>query len=546
MATEVKLPDEAQGVENITVNRWLVKAGDTVKSGDPLLEVATEKVDTQIQSPADGVVLQINFGEGDLVPPNAILALVGLPDEAKVAVPARAPEEPEHTEVKDARVAPLPSDGSEKPQPDGQGPAPDAEGEPKATPVARRVAEQEGIPLNEVKGSGLGGQVTKEDVLQYAEQHKHAGEAPSPGGEEPSPAAAEQDEELKDIASLPVGRLAAEYSINLRQLAGDRPLRSLTVEDVLSAVESRRSGKPVKVQPRRPAQPAPVQQAAQEPTRQAPAPAPAPTPAAPQPQVAPPARQPQAAAPAPRADLQPGEEFVPHTRMRSLIARNTVQAAFSIPHVTTWWDVNMSAVLEHRRANKSEFAIGGVNLTVTAYLVQAVITALKAVPAANSTWTDEGVIIKRYYNIGVAVALPADPKSGLGGLIVPIIKNADNLSLVGVARAVNDLAQRARASNLKADELQGGTFTITNYGTSGSRFQTPVIAGNEAGILGVGAIEKRAVVLSNGHPLDPNVGDSLVFLPVLTLGFSYDHRILDGATADGFCAKVKAALEGWK
>jgi pyruvate/2-oxoglutarate dehydrogenase complex dihydrolipoamide acyltransferase (E2) component len=536
MATEVKLPDEAQGVENITVNRWLVKAGDTVKNGDPLLEVATEKVDTQIQSPADGVVLQINFGEGDLVPANAILALIGAADEAKVAVPARAPEEPEHTEVKDAKVTPLPAEGSEKPQSNGQGPAPAAEGEPKVTPVARRVAEQEGIPLNDVKGSGPGGQVTKEDVLHYADQHKQA-------GEEPLAVAAVQDEELADIVSLPVGRLAAEHSIDLRQLAGDRPLRSLTVEDVLSAVESRRSGKPVTVQPRRSAQPAPVQQAGPAPTRQSPAPAQ--TPAAP---PAPPAavpRQPQGA-PATHPELQPGEEFIPHTRMRSLIARNTVQAAFSIPHVTTWWDVSMSAVLEHRRAHKSEFATGGVNLTVTAYLVQGVITALKAVPAANSTWTDEGVIIKRYYNIGIAVALPADPKSGLGGLIVPVIKNADNLSLVGVARAVNDLAQRARANNLKADELQGGTFTITNYGTSGSRFQTPVIAGNEAGILGVGVIEKRPVVVSNGHPLDPNVGDSLAFLPMLTLGFSYDHRILDGATADAFCAKVKEALEGWK
>lgn len=167
-------------------------------------------------------------------------------------------------------------------------------------------------------------------------------------------------------------------------------------------------------------------------------------------------------------------------------------------------------------------------------------------PAANSSWTDEGVIIKHYYNIGVAVALPADPKTGLGGLIVPVIKNADDLSLIGVARAVNDVAQRARANNLKADELQGGTFTITNYGTSGSRFQTPVIAGGEAGILGVGAIGKRPVVVSNGHPLDPNVGDFLAFLPMLTLGFSYDHRILDGATADAFCAKVKEALEGWK
>ncbi len=538
MATEVKLPDEAQGVENITVNRWLVKAGDTVKNGDPLLEVATEKVDTQIQSPADGVVMQINFGEGDLVPPDAVLALIGAPGEAKVAMPARAPEEPEHAKVEDAQVSPRPGEGSEKPGANGQGPAPAAEGEPKVTPVARRVAEQEGVPLDAVKGSGPGGQVTKDDVLHYAEQRKEA-------GQEPSAAAPAQDEELADIPSLPVARLAAEHDINLRQLAGDRSLRSLTFEDVLSAVESSQAGTPIKVQPRRAARPAPVQQPVQAPV-QAPAQAPAPQrPAPAQPEGAAAARPPQVA-PLPRPELQPGEEFIPHTRMRSLIARNTVQAAFSIPHVTTWWDVNMSAVLEHRRTHKSEFAVGGVNLTATAYLVQAAVAALKAVPAANSSWTDEGVIIKRYYNIGVAVALPADPKSGLGGLIVPVIKKADDLSLVGVARAVNDLAQRARANNLKADELQGGTFTITNYGTSGSRFQTPVIAGSEAGILGVGVIEKRAVVVSNGHQLDPNVGDSLLFLPMLTLGFSYDHRILDGATADAFCAKVKEALEGWK
>jgi 2-oxoglutarate dehydrogenase E2 component (dihydrolipoamide succinyltransferase) len=349
---------------------------------------------------------------------------------------------------------------------------------------------------------------------------------------------------LADIPSLPVERLAAEHAINLRELAGNRPLRSLTVEDVLSAVESRRTGKTVKVEPRRGAYAAPAPQ----PIQQAPAvPAPAPAAPSPAPQApAAPASRLPAATPGARTELQPGEEFVPHTRMRTLIARNTVQAAFSIPHVTTWWDVNMSAVLEHRRAKKAEFAAAGVNLTVTAYLVQATISALKAVPAANSSWTDEGVILKHYYNMGLAVALPADPKTGLGGLIVPVIKHADDLSLSGVARAVNDLAQRARANNLKADELQGGTFTITNYGTSGSRFQTPVIAGGEAGILGVGAIEKRPVVVSNGHPLDPNVGDSLVFLPVLTLGFSYDHRILDGATADAFCSKVKEALEGWK
>ncbi|MFZ1402251.1 MAG: 2-oxo acid dehydrogenase subunit E2, partial [Anaerolineae bacterium] len=234
-----------------------------------------------------------------------------------------------------------------------------------------------------------------------------------------------------------------------------------------------------------------------------------------------------------------------HNRMRQLVARNTTQAAFSIPHVTTMWDVNMVAVLEHRKAHKAEFAAAGANLTVTAYLIQAILAGLKAVPAANSTWTDDGLIIKRAYHIGMAVALPAD-SYGVGGLIVPVIKNAGDLNLLGVARAVNDVAERARKNQLRADEMQGGTFTLTNYGTSGSRFQTPVIVNGQAGILGVGAIEKRPVVVSKGSPLEASAGDYLAFLPMTTLGFSYDHRILDGATADAFCAAVKAALEEWQ
>jgi 2-oxoglutarate dehydrogenase E2 component (dihydrolipoamide succinyltransferase) len=231
---------------------------------------------------------------------------------------------------------------------------------------------------------------------------------------------------------------------------------------------------------------------------------------------------------------------VPHSRNRLLTARATARAAQTIPHVTTWWDVNMATVLAHRKAHKDEFAAQGVNLTVTAYLLKATVAGLKAVPQANSTWTDEGLILKRTYNIGMAVALAG------GGLIVPVIKNVDDLSLLGVARAVNEVAERGRAGKLRLDELQDGTLTVTNYGTSGSRFQTPIIVEGQAGILGAGAIEKRAVVVSQGSPLEANVGDYLAFLPMLTLGFSYDHRILDGATADAFCAAVKKELEGWK
>ena len=236
--------------------------------------------------------------------------------------------------------------------------------------------------------------------------------------------------------------------------------------------------------------------------------------------------------------------MVKHSRMRSAIAKNTTASLFTAPHVTTMWDVNMAAVLAHRKANKKEFAAAGVNLTVTAYFIAAIVDALRAVPAANATWTDEGVIIKRYYNIGMAAALPMDA-NGLGGLIVPVIKNAGDLNLMGIARQVNELAEKARAGKLTGEDLADGTFTLSNYGTSGSRFQTPVIVQPQVGILGVGAIEKRPVVVSQGHPLEANTGDYMAFLPMTTLGFSYDHRVLDGATADAFCAAVKEALESW-
>jgi 2-oxoglutarate dehydrogenase E2 component (dihydrolipoamide succinyltransferase) len=229
--------------------------------------------------------------------------------------------------------------------------------------------------------------------------------------------------------------------------------------------------------------------------------------------------------------------------MRAAIAKNTSQSAFTAPHVTTMWDVDMAAVVAHRSAHKKEFAASGVNLTLTAYFMDAILAGLRKAPTANATWTDDGVLIKRYYNIGMATALPVDA-NGLGGLIVPVIKNAGDLTLMGLARAVNELAERARKNELRPEDLADGTFTLTNYGTSGSRFQTPVIVQPQVGILGVGAVEKRLVVVSS-HPLEPSAGDAFRVKPMTTLGFSYDHRVLDGATADAFCAAVKAHLEGY-
>lgn len=534
MATELRFPENLAGVDGIVVTRWLVKVGETVQPGDILLEAATDKVDTEVPATVGGVILQLNYGDGEILPADPVLGLVGAPDES-LAAPAPA-------------VSPAPAAQALAPEPAPEPPA--------ATPVARRMAEQLGVDLSGVEGSGLRGQITKEDVLAQQATQKGAA-APAAATSLPAPAvpaaatslpaaavpAVSADADLRDLASLTVRRLAAEYSINLREVAAGRPLSALTKYDLLSAIASRDEGKPVTVAPRAVPAAAPMTPAAPIAPTAPVAPVVQAAPTAPATPAAPP-KPAASAAPAP-VKLQAGEEFAPHNRMRLLVARNTTQAAFSIPHVTTMWDVNMVAVLEHRKAHKAEFAAAGVNLTVTAYLIQAILAGLKATPAANSTWTDDGLIVKRYYHIGMAVALPADAY-GVGGLIVPVIKNAGDLNLLGVARAVNDVAERARKGQLRADELQGGTFTLTNYGVSGSRFQTPVIVNGQAGILGVGAIEKRPVVVSKGGPLEANAGDYLAFLPMTTLGFSYDHRILDGATADAFCAAVKAALEKWQ
>jgi 2-oxoisovalerate dehydrogenase E2 component (dihydrolipoyl transacylase) len=513
MSTEVKLPDLGEGIEDVTISRWRVKEGDSVNAGDVILEVATDKVDTEVSAPASGTLLQIKFREGELAPAHAVLAYIGAAGEsvngAATAVPAVSKplaEVPHPMPIAPVAPAEPPSDGREI----------------KATPVAKRLASELGVALEQIQGTGVGGNITKEDVQAYAEQTKVAPAQPQPAAPVATPAPATPPPgDATGVPRLTVQRLAAEHNLNLAQAFPGRPLSSLTRYEVLAA-----AGKAV---------PTPEQiQASAAPATTAPAT----EPPAPQPPV-------QRSAPAAPVSAKTGEELIPHSRMRQLVAQNTSKSLFTAPHVTSMWDVDMSAVIAHRKAKKNEFAAAGVNLTITAYLVQAIIAGLQAVPAANAAWSEEGVIIKRYYNIGMAVAVPAD-KNGLGGLIVPVIKNAGDLNLLGLARAVNDLAERARANKLTGEDLQGGTFTLTNYGTSGSRFQTPIIVQPQVGILGTGAIEKRPVVVSNGSPLEANLGDYLTFKPMMTLGFSYDHRVLDGATADAFCAAVKAVLERWQ
>ncbi|HET6444578.1 MAG TPA: dihydrolipoamide acetyltransferase family protein [candidate division Zixibacteria bacterium] len=225
--------------------------------------------------------------------------------------------------------------------------------------------------------------------------------------------------------------------------------------------------------------------------------------------------------------LVPGE-ILPLTGIRRAIADHMVMSKRTSPHVTTVFEIDFSSVMAHRTANKDRFAGDGARLTITAYIIAAIAQSLRIHPLVNSRWSDEGIILKKEINVGMATAIP-------DGLIVPVIKNTDGLSLFGLAMAVNDLSERARNGRLLPDEVQGGTFTLTNHGVSGSLFATPIINQPQCGILGAGKIEKRVKVIN----------DAIAIRPLAYVGLTFDHRILDGATADGFMAAIKDILENW-
>jgi 2-oxoglutarate dehydrogenase E2 component (dihydrolipoamide succinyltransferase) len=223
------------------------------------------------------------------------------------------------------------------------------------------------------------------------------------------------------------------------------------------------------------------------------------------------------------------DRLEPFSTIRRAIAEHMTLSKRTSPHVTTVFEVDFSAVLDHRKRHKAEFAQSGVRLTLTPYLISAIARALRAHPRVNSSWTEEGLLIKHDINIGMATAIEQ-------GLIVPVIAKADELSLLGLARRVNDLAERARNNRLQPAEVRGGTFSLTNHGTSGSLFATPIINQPQCGILGVGKIEKRVVVID----------DMIAIRPISYLSFTFDHRILDGKSADDFVAAVKRLIEAWQ
>ena len=317
-----------------------------------------------------------------------------------------------------------------------------------------------------------------------------------------------------------VGRIAAEHGVDLSRVTGTGRDGRVTKDDILAYVASRASEDAHSAGATgRASEDAPSVVATDGPQARSP-----------QPQM----RTAQPAPPSARSEpAQPpasGEsELLPLTNIRRAIAEHMVRSKHTSPHVTTVFEFDFSAVAAHRKAHKDSFARDGVRLTYTAYLVAATVQALKEHPLANSSWSDEGILLHRAIHLGMATAIE-------DGLIVPVIKNADGLNLLGLARAINDLADRARAKQLRPDEVKGGTFSITNHGTSGSLFATPIINQPQCGILGVGAIEKRVKVID----------DAIAIRPLAYVSFTFDHRILDGASADAFVSTIKRLIETYQ
>lgn len=437
MPTKIIMPQLGESVVEGTVTSWLKAEGDTVAEFESLLEVNTDKVDTEIPSSAGGTLLKIVVPAGTTVTAGTTLAWVGQPGEAIPAEEGQALSAAPRVTAEQAGASPQSVAAAEPAQPQ---PTRDLG---FISPVVARLAKDKNVDLNRVKGTGQGGRITKKDVLNF-------------------------------------------LSASPQEAAAAAPWETPGEGDLFRPTEMMfAAGKPAEVTPQ--TEPAPAQ-------------------------------------------IPTGERVIPHTTMRKRIAEHMVFSKHTSPHVTSVMESDFKRVIAHYEKNKESFARDGVKLTYTAYFAAACAAALRAFPIVNSSWSEEGVVIHPQVNLAIAVSL------GDEGLIVPVIRGADGLSLLGLARSINDLAARARAHKLMPDEVRDGTFSITNHGTGGSLFATPVINQPQCAILGVGAVKKRAVVVE---------GDAIAVRPMVYLSLTFDHRILDGASADGFLARVVEILDNW-
>jgi pyruvate dehydrogenase E2 component (dihydrolipoamide acetyltransferase) len=460
-AVDVVMPQMGVSVSEGTITKWLKQVGEQIEADESLLEISTDKVDTEVPSPASGVVTQILVQEGETVDVGTKLAVIGGEAGAPADAPAAEPEpqaadevaQPAETPAVEPAPAPEPVPASAAPAEAQQN------GKSFVSPVVARIASEHDVDVSSVPGTGRGGRVTKKDILDYVE----SGPPAVPPQEAP------------------------------------------------------------------PAVPEPAPATAPEPTP-APAPEPAPAPTAEAPPKPPPAPAPEPVAAA------AGEQLEPMTAMRRGIAEHMRRSLDTAAHVTSAIEVDMSRVVDIRNKLKPEYQkTYGVNPTYLIFVARAVVETLKKYPWINGEIRGEQIVTRPWVNLGFAVEL-AEGK----GLIVPVVKHAEGLNLLGMAQAVTDIAERARNKKLTPDEVQGGTFTITNPGGYGTFHGTPVISQPQAGILGTYALVKRPWVVQDSFGKDV-----IAIRPIMNLTLTYDHRLVDGALAGRFLKDMKEALESW-
>jgi pyruvate dehydrogenase E2 component (dihydrolipoamide acetyltransferase) len=431
MPTDVIMPQMGESIFEGTITKWLKKPGDKVQRDEPLFEISTDKVDAEIPAPASGVLKEIMVGEGNTVQVNTIVGTISADGEsaapAKSAAPAAAaPPAPAKKEAASApppMPAPSPSPAHEESHDE----------DVRSSPLVRKIAREHNVDLAQVSGTGLGGRITKQDIMAFIEK--------GPSAPAPSPAA--------------------------------------------------------------PAAPPQPSAAASRPT-------PAPSPAA-----------------------IPGD-VVPMSQMRKIIAQRMIESRRTSAHVHCMFEVDLTRIVNLRNKLKNSFEQrNGARLTFMPFFVRAAIIALQQFPIVNASLDGDNIRYHRHVNTGIAVALD-------WGLIVPVLKNADELNFLGLQRGITDLGERARNKKLMPADVEGSTFTITNPGQFGAVFGLPIINQPNSAIMGVGGITKQPMVIT-----DKDGNDSIAIRSVVHLTLGYDHRLIDGAVADQFMALVKKTMENW-
>jgi pyruvate dehydrogenase E2 component (dihydrolipoamide acetyltransferase) len=476
MSTPVIMPQMGESIAEGTITKWLKKVGDAVKRDEPIFEISTDKVDAEIPSPVAGTLTEIKVNEGQTVAINTVVGVIGEAGEqtASAPAPAATAAPPPAPRAPEAQPAPPAPQPESKPAPPAQAPAPAAAAPPPPSPAPARPAAPAPAPAQ-----AQGGQV--ESI----------------------------EERIRRRSSPLVRKIAQENAIDIGDLEGTGIHNRVTKNDVLSYLENRKV-----------AGPAPA--AAPAPSRAATAPA----------EVVGRAEPAEAPAPRPAIPLTDRDEVVAMTKIRKITAENMILSKRTSAHVTTVFQVDYTNIAKIRAKHKDAFLEkNGVKLTYLPFIFRAAIQALREFPQVNASIDGDNIVYHKDIHLGMAVALD-------WGLIVPVIKSADEKSILGLARASQDLAERARTKRLKPEEIQGGTFTVTNPGVFGSLFGTPIIPQPQVAILGVGTIEKRPVVVN-----DENGQDALGIRTVGYLALSFDHRLIDGADADRFMASVKKTLE---